>query len=224
MSFASNYHTWILDMFRPYFGDRVVEVGAGSGNFSKFLLEHCPIRQLTSIEPSGQMFPLLQEVAVATGRIEARKGFFGQYAEQLRGQIDSALYVNVMEHVEKDQDEMARVFETLVPGGHLCIFVPALPFLMSDFDRSIGHYRRYTKSDLLGKLQASGFEITKTRYVDLPGVLSWYLVMVVMKGSLSPAKVRSYDRYVVPIMRRIESLCPPPIGKNLMAVARKPLL
>src|SRR6185503_16638370 len=60
MAFAVNYHRWILDIFRPYLGKRIVEVGAGSGSFSELLLETKP-EQLDSIEPSSNMYPLLAD-------------------------------------------------------------------------------------------------------------------------------------------------------------------
>ena len=40
MSFAKNYHKWIIEEFKPYFGKNSAEVGAGSGNFSELILEH----------------------------------------------------------------------------------------------------------------------------------------------------------------------------------------
>ena len=39
MSFAVNYHQWIVDEFAPYLGSEVAEIGAGTGNFSAFLLD-----------------------------------------------------------------------------------------------------------------------------------------------------------------------------------------
>jgi precorrin-6B methylase 2 len=40
MSFAENYHRWILESLKPQLGTRLVEVGAGSGSFSDLLLDH----------------------------------------------------------------------------------------------------------------------------------------------------------------------------------------
>ena len=57
MSFAVNYHKWILNEFRPYLGKSVVEVGAGTGSFSELLIEE-RIERLTLIEPSA-MFDVL---------------------------------------------------------------------------------------------------------------------------------------------------------------------
>ena len=50
MSFAENYHRWILEIFRPYLGRRIVEVGAGTGAMSELLLEG-EIESLGLVEP-----------------------------------------------------------------------------------------------------------------------------------------------------------------------------
>ena len=58
MSFAKNYHRWILEIFLPFLGKRIVEVGAGSGSFSELLLSHNP-KSFSLVEPS-KMFQLLK--------------------------------------------------------------------------------------------------------------------------------------------------------------------
>jgi 16S rRNA A1518/A1519 N6-dimethyltransferase RsmA/KsgA/DIM1 with predicted DNA glycosylase/AP lyase activity len=55
MSFAVNYHRWIIREFKPYLGRRAAEVGAGAGNFTALLLEH--LDAVTAFEPSANMFP-----------------------------------------------------------------------------------------------------------------------------------------------------------------------
>src|SRR6185369_2169839 len=62
MSFAVNYHRWILASFAPHFGTRVVEVGAGTGSFSELLVERRP-QSLSLVEPSPSMFAQLCEHA-----------------------------------------------------------------------------------------------------------------------------------------------------------------
>lgn len=58
MSFAENYHQWILEEFYPFIGKSVAEVGAGCGNFTRILLK-TTLEKLVACEPSEQMFPLL---------------------------------------------------------------------------------------------------------------------------------------------------------------------
>lgn len=217
MSFAVNYHEWILDEFSPYIGKKVAEVGAGCGNFTRMLLQ-TSMERLLAYEPSSQMFPLLSSIVKKEARVDAINDFFGVEAER---DFDSILYVNVLEHVEDDRAELALIHNKLNAGGHALIFVPALPALLSDFDRSIGHFRRYQKKELTKEISNAGFSITKIKYFDIAGILPWYINFVLLKKRLGGNSVALYDRIAVPLMRKIEKRFSPPIGKNLLVIAKK---
>lgn len=102
------------------------------------------------------------------------------------------------------------------------MFVPALAWLFSAHDREIGHFRRYTKVGLRNVVVDAGFTIVKARYFDAFGIVPWYVNFVLLRNSLSSKSVDLYDRIAVPVLRAIESAITPPIGKNLLLVARKP--
>lgn len=218
MSFANNYHNWILSEFDPYLGKSVAEVGAGVGSFSQLILKK-EIGSLRSFEPSQNMYPLLKEALSQDQRAEAINDLFGKVP--LGGQYDSVIYVNVLEHIEDDVSEIVNVHESLRPNGHLLIFVPALPWLYGSLDRQVGHFRRYVKNDLVNLIQRSGFSVVKARYFDVAGIIPWYLLFVLLKKPISGSGVSLYDKLVVPVMRVVEGLVPPPIGKNVLLVARK---
>lgn len=226
MDLADNYHDWILDRFEPSLGANVVEVGAGTGSFSRLIARRAAPERLFLLEPSEAMAAQLAEAAEEITEVEPTTavGFLdGFTAELTEFEPDTFVYVNVLEHVEHDAAEIQRVFDLLPPGGTLCAFVPALPFLYSKFDKSIDHFRRYTLDDISGKCTSAGFEIVERRYFDVVGILPW-LIKFKLLGStkLNPGAVSVYDRLVVPVMRRIESLVRVPIGKNALVVARKP--
>lgn len=222
MSFARNYHRWILDAFRSHLGGDLAEIGAGSGNFSEMLLSEPQVRSLVSFEPSSNMFPhLVRTLSPHGARARAVPGYLSEHSEGLRSSFDTVLYVNVLEHVPDQARELAHASALLRPGGSLLVFVPACPFLMSDFDRSIGHFRRYRERDLREVVGNAGFRIEECRYFDLLGILPWYVVFVLMKRTLSGGNVSTYDRFVVPWLRRLEAMVAPPIGKNLLLIARK---
>jgi SAM-dependent methyltransferase len=216
MSFAENYHEWVLSHFDAFLQGRIAEVGAGSGNLSRMLLKRTGIRELCCFEPSSNMFPLLEKRLQGESRATCTNGFFGGGEG-----FDGILYANVLEHVEDDENELRIVHGALRPGGSLLVFVPAGRWLYSDFDRSIGHYRRYTKNELAAKVKSAGFVVQTCRYLDSVGVVPWYLAFVLLRKSLSPGNVSVYDRLVVPWLRRIETVLPPPFGKNLVLVATK---
>lgn len=226
MSFAVNYHRWILASFAPYLGTRVVEVGAGTGSFSELLLEQRP-QSLSLVEPSPSMFAQLSEHArVHFGSVDLQlyNETFDRVAAQIRArqQPDSIVYVNVLEHTADDEREIRVIAETLGPGGRVFIFVPALSWLYGSLDREINHYRRYTRGDLENKCRAAGFTILISRYFDLFGVLPWWLKYRLLQSrKMEPGAVRFYDQAVVPLAKTLEAIAAPPLGKNILLVAEK---
>lgn len=220
MHSAPNYYRWILREFSRYLKGSVLEVGAGSGTFSALLMER-PITELTAVEPSQEMYPLLEEQFRGNSRVACRQAFFPEISAQYRERFDAAVYINVLEHVQDDAAELRHVHESLKDDGTVCIFVPALSWLYSESDRLVGHYRRYHKRPLKKLLEDAGFEVVSLRYFDVAGVLPWLLFMKLMKRQVTGDSAALYDSIVVPIMSRVESLISPPLGKNLVAVARK---
>lgn len=218
MSFAVNYHQWIVDEISPFLGRTTVEVGAGVGDFSRMLLR-TSIERLYAFEPSINLFGALEERLESHSAVKTVNDFLGNH--QLSGEIDSVLYINVMEHIEDDRRELRTAWTVVRPGGHLLLFVPALSWLFSDVDRQVGHFRRYLKKDLERKVGEAGFEVVRSRYFDFAGILPWYVNFVLLRRSLDASSVSLYDRLVVPPMRWAERYIRPPVGKNILLVARK---
>jgi len=138
---------------------------------------------------------------------------------EVGGLFDSALSVNVFEHIDDDVAVMKAVFVLLAPGGTLNLLVPAHPLLMSPFDLSIGHHRRYTKRGLRQKLEAAGFTVERIRRSNPVGFVGW-LVNNRLLGRRKLSAVGLYDR-LVPVLARIDRMAEPPVGLSLIAVARK---
>lgn len=225
MDFAVNYHRWILDLLKPFLGKHLVEVGAGTGSFSELLLETNP-ETLALIEPS-EMFAVLKEnqkIKNPTTEIIFFQNIFTDIAEKMKAiqQPDTIIYINVLEHIEDDLLELETVRQTLTQKGRVCIFVPALPALYSEFDKNIGHFRRYRKNDLLKKCEKTGFKIVLSRNFDFLGILPWLIKYRLLKSTkMESGAVKLYDDVAVPVIRRLERFLPPPTGKNLLIVAEK---
>ncbi len=225
MDFAENYHRWILNLLKPYLGKHLVEVGAGTGSFSEMLLETNP-ETLSLVEPSAMFLALTENLS--RSKVPAVIKFFRSIFTVVAAEIreaqapDTLIYVNVLEHIENDRLELETVNQTLAAGGHVCIFVPSMPCLFSDFDKRIGHFRRYRKKELIEKCEAAGFKIVVARYFDFLGILPWFVKYRLMRSlTLESAAVQLYDCVAVPIIKRLENFIHPPIGKNLLVVAKK---
>lgn len=224
MEYATNYYRWVMDIFAEHVGENIVEVGAGSGTVSEKLLEFSP-KAFTGIEPATDIFPMLKERFQDRKHIKLINSFLVDAVTDLESKVDTIFYINVLEHVVDDEAEMKHAFDVLKPGGKICIFVPALPWVYGKFDEEVGHERRYYKKDLENLLTSKGFEIVRSHYFDLPGAFSWWLYFKILhRSALSSFQVKMYDRLVVPVLRVLETIVKPPFGKNLVLVAQKPTL
>ena len=218
---ATNYYDWIVDSFASRIGQRCIEAGAGIGTVSELLLSRAAPRVLTLIEPAENNVPALRARFASDQRVKVYHG----YLEDLAGSIesDSIIAVNVLEHVERDDEFLRAAYRILAPGGALLLLVPALPAIFGSLDRAFDHYRRYTRSRMRTSLLAAGFEIEKLHYLNFVGVAAWFVSgRVLHRTTLGRGQVRFYDRWIIPIVRRLESFVTPPVGQSVLAIARKP--
>jgi len=103
------------------------------------------------------------------------------------------------------------------------LFVPAFPFAMSDFDRAVGHVRRYTVSSLTRTVVASGLDPVDVRYVNMPGLAAWTVGMRLLRMTPGDGPLlRVWDGGVVPVARALERRIRAPFGQSVFAVARVP--
>lgn len=225
MDFAVNYHRWILALMKPFLGKHLVEVGAGTGAFSELLLETAP-ETLSLVEPSAMFETLQTNLAKhnSTTKIRYFPNIFADVAVQIETEQspDSIIYINVLEHIEDDRLELEIIHRTQREKGRVFIFVPALPVLFSEFDKQIGHFRRYRKTELAEKFHAAGFRILLSRYFDAAGIFPWLVKYRLLKSlTMESGAVHFYDKFVVPVAKPVESFLPLPLGKNLLFVAEK---
>jgi tRNA(1-methyladenosine) methyltransferase and related methyltransferases len=137
---AKNYYAWVTRQFEPYLGPTVVEVGAGIGTFSDYLLRSPKVKQLIAIEPGANTFPHLQKHFRSDSRVTALNGYLADHHEGLRA--NAVVAVNVLEHVKEHQAFLEEARDATIPGGSLCLFVPALPAIYGTLDAVFEHYRR----------------------------------------------------------------------------------
>ena len=221
LSQAHNYYRWIRSMFGGRLRGRVVEVGAGRGNFSDRLLALDAIDELLLIEPDAQLYQEVTERFEGEGRVTTFEGYFGDH--DLGGPVDAIVLVNVLEHIEDDAALVRTALHALRPGGSLLLFVPAGPRLFGSLDRAFDHFRRYERRQLAELLADGGLEVDTAHYVNAPGALIWFLAgRVFRQRTIRLAQMKLYDRLAIPVISRLETILRPPRGQSLMAIAVKP--
>lgn len=216
------YYDWIFEHFMAYLRGVTVEYGAGIGTCSRLIRPH--VDRLELVEPSRNLAERLERAFAGDSGVTVRPEKLESHLFALPdASVDTVVLVSVLEHVERDIEAIAEFTRVLRPGGHLLLFVPALSVLMSDLDRCHGHYRRYHRKQLVAALRGGGLVVERARYMDVPGALGWWLFNTLGGAMTFNARMVSfYDRFVVPPARLLEGLVPPPLGKNLVVVARRP--
>jgi len=222
LSALRRYREWMMTYFSPYLAGDAIEIGAGIGNMSEHIAPF--VSSLELVEPSPNLIgPLKSRFNRSTSISITHETFEGFVAKRVTESCDSIIMVNVLEHIEDDRTALKECYRILRPGGHLLILVPALQFLFSKLDEMVGHYRRYERSDLEGKIQQTEFHMVELKFFDFAGVLPWWLLNTIGGATeFNPQMVSLYDALIVPVTRTIESVFTPPIGKNLIAILRRP--
>jgi SAM-dependent methyltransferase len=170
------------------------------------------------------VFPELARRTHDTARVEPLQVTSQQLLASGVAPFDSVVYVSVLEHIRDDVDELRTALQLLRPGGTLALFVPAMPSLYGSLDFKSGHYRRYDRSLLQQVVADAGFEIDRVTYMDIAGVVPYFLMYRLLDvQTLDAGSSKVYDRLIVPLSRALEArVGAPVVGKNLVAVARRP--
>jgi len=216
---ATNYADWIVSLMAPHLGDRIVEIGAGHGTMTERLLAFGAV---TPSDLSERACERLRERFADEPRISVVQG--DAVAAMADGPFDSAVMINVLEHIPDDVGALRDIAAGLRPGGTIAIWVPAHEALYSEFDRMIGHHRRYRRSTLVNALNSAGFEVVEVRYASALGAFVWFGVARVARiRPTKPGSARTYDRVMIPVLRRMERTWRPPFGQSLLAIGRTPV-
>lgn len=221
MAHARNYCQWIVSQWRPYLRGRVVELGAGTGNFSSYLLNEA-IDELLLVEPATNLFHRLSGRFSHDPRVAVRHGSLDDCLPELRrSPANVAVTVNVLEHISDDIGVLRGLKEAVQIDGTVLILVPALPVLYGPADENFGHVRRYTKRRLAESLRAAGLSTLSIQYFNFLGAFAWFTSgRLLRRRTLTATMVKFSDRTLIPVTRCLERLVVPPFGQSLIAVAQ----
>jgi SAM-dependent methyltransferase len=211
------YRAFQLELMAPYLGSSVLEIGAGLGEFAA-QLSGLRRHVVTDVDPAA--------VASMARRFAGRPEVEARVLDLDRGPVDlgdpvsTVVAINVLEHIDDDTGALRSLASLVEPGGRIVLWVPAYMRLYGDFDRAVGHVRRYTPATMRAAIRHAGLTAEVVRPVNLLGGIAWWAT--VRRGGVSaprPGLVRTYDRFVVPVTRAVETRVTLPFGQSVLAVA-----
>jgi SAM-dependent methyltransferase len=217
---AVNWKAYLRQLLAPYLQGHVLEVGAGIGATTCALRDE---RQASwvALEPDARLAAQLRwRVGGLSLPVDVAEGVVSSLQERAR--FDCALYVDVLEHIQDDAGELEQAGVRLVRDGALVVLSPAHQALYSPFDSAIGHHRRYSRRQLAA-IGPAALRLDRLQYVDSVGLaLSAGNRVLLRSAAPSLSQVLFWDRWCIPLSRRLDRLLGGRLGKSVLAVWRKP--
>ena len=223
---ARPYFAWQFSQFQPFIGRRVADVGCGLGSFVEHFLA-AGVETYLGVEPDADLRARFAErhsdprvrLAAASDATDP-----ALVAEMRAAAVDTAFSVNVLEHVERDDLALKHMIEGTTPGGHICLLVPAHPFLYGTLDALDGHFRRYTKASLRALTAQAGeacVEWVDLHHFNALAAFGWWLKGRVLKEKKQKDENYALMNAVLPVVSHLEGFIHPPLGLSLVAILRR---
>lgn len=228
---ATHYQQWMIQSIKPYLGKRILELGAGIGNMSRWLAS-ADYLLLTESDPQllellktrlDLLFPNQSHIQVKTLDIAGQS-----FTEFARDDFDTIVSFNVLEHIEDDTSVIKKCAE-LLRASHasgkkrLITFIPAHPWAYGAMDKAVGHYRRYNQKMFRALHQKTAPEATLTlKAFNFVGLWGWYLNGYILRRKQAGSQMIGWVDTACPLFQWIDRLVIDklhiPLGQSLIAI------
>ena len=214
---ANKWKKYIFSEVEKYLPANLVsiEVGSGIGSNSRHIAELSS--EYIGIEPDHRLL----EIAKSG---DSEKRFLQGYSSIIptlnitKGK--AVFYIDVLEHIMEDGEELVETAGYLSEGDYLVILVPAHMFLYSNFDLSVGHHKRYSRKTLL-RILPSDFVLLENKELDsVGGFLSFLSKILKLKNSVNSRSVAIWN-FLIPLSRFVDRFITNRFGKSILLIAKK---
>ncbi len=216
-----NWKSYWSAQVRPFIQGDVLEAGAGIGSNTPFL-DTCGTGRWVCMEPDPEL------IARLTQNLESRRS--GYKYEALAGTLqglgahdtfDTIIYIDVLEHIEADREELQSAASRLRPGGRIIVLSPAHQWLFTSFDAAIGHFRRYNRA-MLRAISPRDASLETLIYLDSAGLaLSMGNRLFLRQSMPTKAQLSFWDKCVIPVSRVLDNCLFHSLGKSIVGVWRR---
>ena len=216
---APRFTKWMADVIRPYVGEKVLEIGAGTGNLTVQLIPRT-LYWVSDINPLYLNYlerVRLDRPYMEVGYTDGEKG--ESFPKDTK--FDTVICLNVVEHLADDLTALTNFRDVLEDQGRAIILVPCGPWLFGSLDEVLGHHRRYTRKQLTDLVERAGFHLEHMLEFNRIGVIAWWLnARLLRRRSFGFWQIKLLNT-LTPVFRVLDRFLPlPPL--SLIAVIGKP--
>jgi glycosyltransferase involved in cell wall biosynthesis len=216
---APRYSKWMADVIRPYIGESVLEIGAGTGNLAIQLIPR-PVYCASDVNP--YYLDRLTKLALNRPYLQVcyTDGEKGEtYPQNQR--FDTVVCLNVVEHLKDDAAALRNIYNVLTDSGRAIVLVPCGQWLYGTLDTVLGHCRRYSVEQLAQLAESVGFAVEEVLPFNRAGIAAWWLNGRVLRRSSFGIWQIKLLNLLTPLFRRIDPWLPmPPL--SIIAILRRP--
>jgi len=206
---------------------KIIEIGAGTGNVSRFLQKNGYKRIAV-----GEMHLNGLKYAQGYGISECYQ--FNLLNTPFEDEFNAVFMFDVLEHIEEDDFALQNINKSLNKSGKIVLTVPSHMWLWNRDDAIAGHKIRYTKKELINKLESNGFEILKARYFFIGIIPLLFFRTILNKDDKSEVKEIEFSNdismnsvlsnvllFISRVENKISHLLPNIFGGSLLIIAKK---
>ena len=219
-SVTSHFNLWMADTIRPFVGQRVLEIGAGMGNLTRYLSRRRQRYVATDLDAEHLVRlrnRLRHRPKLETAILDlSRPQDFLPFANAM----DTVICLNVLEHLEDDLACLGNIHSALSPGGRAIILVPEGQNLFGQMDVVLGHFRRYSREQLRARMEEAGFSVETILNFNRVSRPAWFVSSRLLRRSrLGRFQLKLFDKMVW-LWRRIDRFIPWK-PTSIIAIGRK---
>lgn len=220
---AINWKKYWFSFISDFAEGKILYVGSGIGSNANLFFFNKDV-ELTLLEPDSDLMNYCSK-NLKISQIRNLRFINGTIFDlDDNEQFDLILYLDVLEHIEKDQEEIFAAIKHLKSGAKIIILAPAYNFLYSKFDSSVGHYRRYNRKSIRDLYKTSLVDMVESKiiFLDCLGIIASLLNKYILRQTY-PNKVQIvfWDRILIRISKFLDFCSFYKIGKSLLAIYTK---
>lgn len=218
---ADRFNEWMYTTIKPYCKGKILEIGSGIGNISKYFITDNADLTLSDIRESYCSILKDQFNGKVNPEKILRMDILDPVKKEDECSYDAIFALNVFEHIEDHELAIRNCYKLLKEKGKLIILVPAYMSLYNDFDKNLYHFRRYDRGSLTKLFAKADLRVLKSFYFNFAGIAGWFISGTLQKNATIPNSQISLYNKLVPIFKLIDFLTFRKAGLSIVVVGEK---